>query len=674
MKKLIEKNVIKINYHNFLNKYRTHTGCERDATDRELYEHFIVNPLTYSGPRGCLPEGFSRWNELQQLDGLNIFEIVDYVNVGERLYKYDEDDGGEDDEGQDSPNGSEDCGDSPYDDPSDGSRISRFDKLKRKSEKNDKKKTTNRMNKNYLSNKGNPERRRIFRFLLFDGNNFIYAYEKEYNENFNYLEKCTYKYPKIILYNKPAIQRGTLLLKKSQVIILFKGCKVSETGGAPLEDDQLDEVTSTTGTPFHVENNQDYQASLRKRENPNIINLTDGPINYAYREDRIGMGEKIQFRENQNDDTPRKFYYVEDTTKNDFQFNNGYVNRVNHPNVEDRSNSNICNRINQHSFDALNQEYPHNKGEHTWERRTNVHSEGTEYIGGLSSNPNGYYNRNRTWSHLQGLEKINGENFNMGHGNYWGRHQSEHTTGMHGMHTMQSRNDYERERSYFCDKDNYRQYTTNGYDNYAKNSGEGYTRMSEYNDKNEGPTYWSKEAEYKHLSNELKDTGYQRFSDAVGGEWSGHLKHGSNTNNGYNSQFSSQHGNFGRKDHYPMGTDDWEKKNGLKAYTKRESENRMMGNRFTETHSPSRENQIGEALQNVERTHFEAKDPEGKNFCDLKSGENFAKTDQRCDAISKKNGNELIDLTEGFFQSDFFHNMHELDSVNKGSEVIILDE
>ncbi|CAA9987798.1 conserved Plasmodium protein, unknown function [Plasmodium knowlesi strain H] len=672
MKKLIEKNVIKINYHNFLNKYKTHTGYERDATDNELYEHFIVNPLTYSRPRGCLPEGFSRWKELQQLDGLNIFEIVDYVNVGERLYKFDEEGGGEDDEVQDSPNGSEDCGDSPYDDPSDDSKIGQFNKLKKKkNERNDKKKTANRMNKNYLSNKGNSEKRRIFRFLLFDGHNFIYAYEKEYNENFNYLEKYTYRYPKIILYNKPSIQRGTLLLKKNQVTILFKGCKVSETGSPPLEDDQLDEVTSTTGTPFHAENIPNYQVSIRKRENHNIINLTDGPKNYAYKEDRIRMREEIQYRENQNDDTPRKFYYVEDTAKNDFQFKSTYLNRMNHPNVEDRSKSNICNRINQHSQDALGKEYTNSKWEHTWKGRTYEHSVETEHKQGAGNNPNEHYNRNRTWSHLQGLEKADGENFNTGHGNYWEKHQSEHNTG---MHAMQSRNDYNRERIHFYNRDKYRQYPTNGYDNYEKNCSEDYPRLSEYNDKNDERIHWSKEAKNKHVSNELKDTGYQRLSGAVGGDWSDQLNHGSNRNEGDNSQFSSQYGNFGNMAHYPMDTNDWEKKNVLTAHARGEGENWMMGSRFTETHSTSRENQMGETLQNVERTHFEVKDPVEKNIVGLKSGEIFNEKDQHCDAINKKKGNELIDLTEGFFQSDFFHNTNELDSVNKGSEVIILDE
>ncbi|GAB66091.1 hypothetical protein PCYB_082520 [Plasmodium cynomolgi strain B] len=642
MKKLIEKNVIKINYHNFLNKYKTHTGCERDATDKELYEHFIINPLTYSGQRGCLPKGFSHWKELQQLDGLHIFEIVDYVNVGERLDKFDETHGGEDDEVQDSPNGSEDCGDSPYDDPPDGSKISRFDKLKKKNEKNDKIKTTNKMDKNYLPNKGNSKRRRIFRFLLFDGNNFIYAYEKEYNENFNYLEKSTYRYPKIILYNKPAIQRGTLLLKKSQVAILFKGCKESETDGDPLEDDQLDEEASTMGNSFfHGEDNQNYQVAIKRRENPSIINLADGPTNYTY-EDKIGMHQKIQYRENQNDDSPRKFYYVEDTAKNDFQFNNAYVKRVNHPNVEDRSKSNICNRINQHSLDALGKEYPHSKGEYTWEGRTNAHIVETEHTQGGDSNQNGHYNRNGKWSHLHSLEK--------------------------------NRNGFEKERTYFCNEDNDRQYHTNCDDNYAKNSGEDYPRLSEYNDRKEGPIYWSKETKYKRVSNELKDTGYQRLNEAVGGDWSDHLKHGSNRNEGDTSQFSSQYGNFGHMAHYPMNINDLEKKNGLTALAKGRSEQWMMGNRFTKTHSPSRENQMGEALQNVERTHFEVKDPVGKNFAGLRSGENFGETDQRCDAINKKNGNELIDLTEGFFQSDFFHKTQELDSVNKGSEVIILDD
>ncbi|KJP86239.1 hypothetical protein AK88_04133 [Plasmodium fragile] len=671
MKKLIEKNVIKINYHNFLNKYRIHTGCERDATDTELYEHFIVNPLTYSGSRGCLPEGFRQRKEPQQLDGLNIFEIVDYVNVGDRLYKLDEADEGEDDEVQDSPNASEDSGNSPYDDAPDGSKTTQFNKLKKKNGKGGKIKTSNKMDKNYLLKRWNPEKRRIFRFLLFDGNNFIYAYEKEYNENFNYLEKCTYRYPKIILYNKPAIQRGTLLLKKSQVIILFKGCRESETGGAPLEDDQLDEVVSTTGAPFHGEDNQNYQISTKKRE-PNIINLTNGPTNYSsYKENIFGIDQNIQYRGNQIDDVPRKFYYVENTAKNDFQFNNAYVRRVNHPNMEDRSNSNICNRINQHSLHALGKECPHSKWEHTWEGRSNTHSVETEHTQRVGRNPNGHYSRNGMWNHVQSVEKVNVENFSIGDRNYRERYPSEHTTS---MHTMQNRSGFEKERIYFYNKDNDWQYPTKYYDNYARNSGQDYPRMNEYYDKKEGAIYWSKETMYKRVSNELEDTGYQRFSDAVGGDWSGHFKHGSNRNRGDTIQFSNQYGNFGRMAHYPMDTNDWEEKNGLTAHARGENENWMMGNRYTRVHSPSREHQMGEALQHVERTYYEAQDPVGKNFAGMRSNELFKQTDQRSNAINKRNRNELIDLTEGFFQSDFFHNTNELDSVNKGSEVIILDE
>lgn len=232
MRRLIENNVIKINYDRFLNEYKKFCQNEKPVSDQELYEHFIINHLSYSRPVGCLPPGYYNI-KTGYLKGINLFEIIEYVNISERMFKC-YNDTEEDDIGANENGDVDGDRDSDEEQMLDEEKECMYNKGKRGNRKKKtvstvtkKKNISKKQNDTYSTNDSYNKCKRVYRFLLFDGKKFIYAYEDEFNEIFNYFDNEEYKYPKILLYNNPIIRSGVLLIRKNQARILFKGYKTS---------------------------------------------------------------------------------------------------------------------------------------------------------------------------------------------------------------------------------------------------------------------------------------------------------------------------------------------------------------------------------------------------------------------------------------------------------------
>ncbi|SCM24569.1 conserved Plasmodium protein, unknown function [Plasmodium chabaudi chabaudi] len=331
MKRLIEKNVIKINYNTFVNQYKKAFKCEKDIIDEELYEHFIINPFTYSRPFGCLLPNYNN-TETYYLNGINIFEVVDYVSINERLYKVEnsgdnEDDSDQNDENLNLPDNSENEDMIDYSNSEEEyGNGSKKGKKKKKSNKNNEnvknkgyQKGTNRNinnnNNTTQAKKSNNKYRRIFRFLLFDGKYFIYAYEYEYNEIFNYLETNKYKYPKIILYNNPVIRRKVILLKKNQVIILFKGNTTLEQNSSSIKDEEecYDIVDINQKSYFNYNNKQEELIPISTKHESNSYNWSG---NYNMPNQNKHYNDDPNYLNKENN--VRHFYYEDDNFKNTY--------------------------------------------------------------------------------------------------------------------------------------------------------------------------------------------------------------------------------------------------------------------------------------------------------------------------------------------------------------------
>ncbi|CDU19336.1 uncharacterized protein PY17X_1217000 [Plasmodium yoelii] len=382
MKKLIEKNVIKINYNTFVNQYKKAFKCEKDIIDEELYEHFIINPFTYSRPFGCLLPNYNN-TEKYYLNGINIFEIVDYVTINERLYKFENSGDNNDDSDQNEEDFTNLLGNSENEDIIDysnseveyGNGNKKGIKNKKSNKNNEsmknkgyQKTANNNMNNNNnfttQVKKCNNKYRRIFRFLLFDGKYFIYAYEYEFNENFNYLETNKYKYPKIILYNNPVIRRKVILLKKNQVIILFKGNTTIEQNNSNIKDEEI----------YHdivnIVQKKDELIPISTKNESNYYNLS-GSYNMSNQNRNHNDDPNYLSREN----NIRHFYYENEKFKNtytnsairkDEQNYNYFTNQQNNNNNDKYKHFKSCSPLKQvpNIDEDVHNEDVHNKNAH----------------------------------------------------------------------------------------------------------------------------------------------------------------------------------------------------------------------------------------------------------------------------------------------------------------------
>ncbi|KEG03456.1 conserved Plasmodium protein, unknown function [Plasmodium vinckei vinckei] len=374
MKRLIEKNVIKINYNTFVNQYKKAFKCEKDIIDEELYEHFIINPFTYSRPFGCLLPNYNN-TETYYLNGINIFEVVDYVSINERLYKVEnsgdnEDDSDQNDESFNFPDnsGNEDTIDYSNSEEEYGNGNKKGKKNKKSNKNSESVKTkgnqkgTNRNinnNNTTQAKKSNNKYRRIFRFLLFDGKYFIYAYEYEYNEIFNYLETNKYKYPKIILYNNPVIKRKVILLKKNQVIILFKGNITTEQNTSSIKDEEecYDIVDINKKSYFNYTNKQEELIPISTKNESNSYNWS-GNYNMPNQNRHHNDSPNYLSREN----NVRHFYYEDDKFKNTYTNSGTTKDEQNYNNFYNNNNSDKYDHFK--SYTPLNQAPNFNENAH----------------------------------------------------------------------------------------------------------------------------------------------------------------------------------------------------------------------------------------------------------------------------------------------------------------------
>ncbi|ETW30737.1 hypothetical protein PFFCH_01854 [Plasmodium falciparum FCH/4] len=427
MKKLIENNVIKLNYENFLTKYKLNSGNEqKDLSDEELYEHFIINTFNYSKPLGCLPPNISNIKEYY-LDGINIFEVINYVNISERMYKFEniteEDDKENEDDSKEifshsEPDEKHDC--------------------EIKSRKNNKNSKISNNNKKDGNNIKSNKYRRFYRFLLYDGKSFIYAYEQEYNEIFTYLESNKYIYPKIILYNKPLIRRGAILLKKNQVIILFKGCIVSgnDTEDNEIEDFPIISESNNINSGVHQNIHDDLYTTRNTYDNKNMTDDSHNLIRKFYYADK-GM-EKEEYKT-----------YYENTN------NCGVLSNTNRSN-EYYSRSSMHNN-NNYSFN----EY----AKHNYKYDQNHVKKNTEYYYNKDKNcyitSIDYNNNNNNNSINNSNNEYTGNNYN---NNNKGNHYYYHNIHNNHMHDTHNSKNYIGSNRYNTDKASY-----NYYNNHYKN-------------------------------------------------------------------------------------------------------------------------------------------------------------------------------------------------------------
>lgn len=314
MKRLVENNVIKINYDRFLNEYKKFCQNEEPASDQELYEHFIINHLSYSRPVGCLPPNYYKIKE-GYLKGINLFEIIEYVNISERMFKCyndtEEDDleAKENGDDRDMESNDEQMLDDEEEEEEEEWVYSKGKKRNKKKKTVSKRKNLPKKKKDTYSTNDNYNKcKRVYRFLLFDGTKFIYAYEDEFNENFNYFDNEEYKYPKILLYNDPIIRSGVLLIRKNQARILFKGYKTSQ--GIEHEAEEKEEKVKETYKKEH----EIVDTDTRENNNRGISYEKHESKNYLICANNIGSAQpKLEKKEiiclEMNDDKPCSSYF-----------------------------------------------------------------------------------------------------------------------------------------------------------------------------------------------------------------------------------------------------------------------------------------------------------------------------------------------------------------------------
>ncbi|SBS84524.1 conserved Plasmodium protein, unknown function [Plasmodium malariae] len=739
MKKLIEKNVIKINYNRFLKQYKTNIGCEKDVNDKELYEHFIINPFTYSQPFGCLPKNYSDIKE-HYLDGVNIFEIVDYVNISERMYKFEnvteDDDKEENDELKDFMTNSE-SGEM------DNMEVSTTRRRGKKNKKNNIKKVGSRKanrdgrvdadqvdddnddkkDGNQFNNNNN-RFRRMYRFLLFDGNSFIYAYEQQFNENFNYLDMNKYKYPKIILYNRPTIRRGAILLKKNQAAILFKGSKIAEAYDN-MEENEIDEVDPIRGQNNFIELAHDTTKT------DNFVNSTI-------------IHKKKEFNKNVCN-TTRNFYY-DNTHSGENCYNKSVVKNTSNKILYHSNNPGNCNWYNQQDVDMFGKEctnrsynYNFNGDYHSMENgkanyygnyqnedKNRIHNsspystyknESNNFnstfksdnsnccvITNSNSGNNGNNISRDEYTSVNVL--ANNDNYSYSekchNNNYSQKHVNEYQT-KHGSEFLikEGRNSY-----YIKDSTNY----TNECDKFYSrrcNDDQSTKFINTYSDMRD--TYHltrcessekrikidncSEEIRNKRNYNDIKLVNNQRLNNNMEEKRCVCFDSNNNPNNSNNNgaSYLNDKGNYDYVDGCNSEICTHQKKDRYAFES--ETGNNCLGKPFENVHSSISHVHSSNSIcynKNYDRGNFSEQDNKycGKlhnstfsakngmhdNSDVIKKDEQFNECNQNNHSKNSKNSTDLIDLTEGFFLSDFFHKSKDLNNVNNNSDVIILDD
>ncbi|SPJ10568.1 conserved Plasmodium protein, unknown function [Plasmodium sp. DRC-Itaito] len=762
MKKLIENNVIKLNYENFLTKYKLNSGSEqKDLNDEELYEHFIINTFNYSKPLGCLPPNISDIKEYY-LDGINIFEVIDYVNINERMYKFEniteEDDKENDDNSKEifshsEPDEKHEC--------------------EIKSRKNNKSNKISNKNKKDGNNIKSNMYRRFYRFLLYDGKRFIYAYEQEYNEIFTYLESNKYIYPKIILYNKPLIRRGAILLKKNQVTILFKGCIVScnDTEDNEIEDSPIISERNNINSGVHQNIHDDLYTTRNTYDNKNMTDDSHNLIRKFYYADKCREKEEYETSyENTNScgvlSNPNRSnecysrsnmhnnnnYSINEYTKRNYKYDQNHVNK----NTEYYYNKNkICyitsmsNNNNNNNNEYTGNNYNNNnKGNHYSSHNShNNHvydaHNSKNYIGSnryyTDKASYNYYNnhyknkqhyidppRNNYYTHrindddyskenyLNNFECKNHKSYKEPFRNYSNDHprnsynknkynifnenkrnssnKSKRNSSNKNKRNSSNKNNRNSSKEYF--KSNSNKFDS-AYDNTHHDNNTRVNHHSDFSRKNNNCSYGNNDNNYhnetylkNHFSNEVRhNAGYQRLSDNL-----------ENTNRMHYENKNNYYSTYGHSD-YNVNYNNKNNRN-IPLRNLNEKNNHIPSNNYyTENYLPEKEgnrniltNQINNYSINSVNNNFEQINPSTCNY----NGENvfpYNKEDDKNKFVemqnieeeyhndnqerARKNSNnskKLIDLTEGFFSSEFFHKSYECNDVNKNSDIIILDD
>ncbi|SOV22878.1 conserved Plasmodium protein, unknown function [Plasmodium sp. DRC-Itaito] len=752
MKKLIENNVIKLNYENFLTKYKLNSGSDhKDLNDEELYEHFIINKFNYSNPLGCLPPNISDIKEYY-LDGINIFEVIDYVNISERMYKFENITEEDDKENED--NSKEIFSHSEPDEKYDCEIKSRKNNKSNKISNNNKKDDNNIKSNKY---------RRFYRFLLYDGKTFIYAYEQEYNEIFTYLESNKYIYPKIILYNKPLIRRGAILLKKNQVTILFKGCSVShdDTQDNEIEDFPLISESNNINSGVHQNIHDDLYSTRNTYDNKNVTDDSHNLIRKFYYDDKYEEKEEYKtYYENTNN-----FGVLSNSNRSNEYYSRGNMHNNNNYSFNEYAKHNYKydqNNVKKNTqyydnkdknFHITSMDYKNNNHEYTGNNYNNnnkgnhYHSHNSHnnhmhdppksnnYIGSNRYNTDkasyNYYNnnyknkehsidppRNNYYTHginddeyskgncLNRFEYNNHNNYKEPFRNYSNNHpRNSYNKNKYNIFNENKRNSSNRNKRNSSNKNTrnsskeYFRRNSNKFDNeYDKIYHDNNTRINHHSDfsrKNNNYFYRNNDNNYNnetyvknHFSNEVQNNvGYQRLSDNL--ETRNRMNY-ENNNNYYST--------YGHSD-YNVNYNDKNKRN-IPLSNLNENNNYIPSNNcYTENYLAEKEgdrnihtNQINNysinsinhnfeqinstTCNNNKNNEFPYNKVDDKNkFVEMQNiEEKYHNDNQESSIKDSKNSKKLIDLTEGFFSSEFFHKSYDCNDVNKNSDIIILDD
>ncbi|SBT34188.1 conserved Plasmodium protein, unknown function [Plasmodium ovale wallikeri] len=774
MKKLIEKNVIKINYNSFLKQFKKNVMCENNVIDEELYAHFIINPFTYSRPSGCLPKNCTFIKD-DYLDGINIFEIIDYVNINERMYKCEN--STEDDENEEGENMKDFLASSSADDNEEGNCDGQ---RKGKREKKRKEKGIINMkvslDKKLREDNCNPKKnkfRRIYRFLLFDGRNYIYAYEREFNERFNYLETNKYKYPKIILYNRPVIRRGAILLKRNQAAILFRGCRVKKASygerdigdGAPMNyatssevgsaDDTMDDVANDIADDIadvisdgcaggnaddNMRDNHIERIDLVKNED-NVIDLVDGCKQPFRAHNTVGVCEQKGISKNGSSsliDCYRADIHTNIVDYNKTNFKKGnmveliYSNGISRPTENIEHNKNVFNNERAHS----NGNYDNNEDHcDKWriKESQNVIDVSEEKNNYKNDRDRGSYNANGDSDSI--LSSAHRPNIFNGYSAPEGRtsHSGSHTIPRGELIHLRELDNRTRkckhEISIPCDSHCIEQ---EGIISYKKRSGNypkedddkwGYEKggnyylstnhnnahyyqlnvdhpkQSAFNEKN-AESNLPKEMKYKNHCIEENKVSYEESCRSIeqnNCEISDFTKKLGISNSNATVWLREQIVSGLRNSHHA------EEKEQEKSYINTCALQRddayprehIERSNFLVTHDSSNGCNNGknnvvfvdsdfngalcseEGAVNVKNVHSMECSPK----CIMKNNQDDVKIDEECDKNDRtshsqyaENHNELIDLTEGFFLSEFFHKSPDIGNANNGDDVIMIDD